>query len=64
MVGGVSSASAANAKLNGREGLLEAIVGGGVSLAVWGFVMLLANQFKTEKPSAKQVSKSDVVKKS
>ena len=46
MVGGISLASAARAKLSGGDGVLEAIVGGGFALGAWGFVILLASQFR------------------
>lgn len=44
MVGGVASASAAHARLTDGNVTMEAILGGGVMLGVWGLVMLISNQ--------------------
>ena len=57
MVGGVTTASAARAKLNGGDGVLEAIVGGGFALAAWAVMMMIFNQFT---PRSKPRRKSKV----
>jgi len=51
MVFGAAFCCWGSAKLSrDTDGILEAIVGGSGALTIWGFVMLLANQFRSTSP--------------
>jgi len=62
MVGGISLACGAKAKLGGSDGILEAIVGGGFALGLWGFIVLIANQFRNPEPKTESEEPKSKVK--